>query len=115
MRATILVVESAERQRVADLRVLVGPDLRAGRLLAGSPVLDGRLGDPPLPRPYRVVRAIPSYLAPMSPTPFLWRWIVSRAISAGVIPLILPAWPNVAGRTAANFCRASIRSPRTCV
>jgi len=27
---------------------LVGPDLRAGRLLAGSPVLDGRLGDPPL-------------------------------------------------------------------
>jgi hypothetical protein len=34
--ATILVVESAERQRVADLRVLVGPDLRAGRLLAGS-------------------------------------------------------------------------------
>ena len=30
------------------------PDLRAGRLLAGSPVLDGRLGDPPLPRPYHV-------------------------------------------------------------
>ena len=41
---------------------LGGPDLRAGRLLAGSPVLDGRLGDPPLPRPYRVVRAIPSSL-----------------------------------------------------
>jgi len=32
-------------------RKMVGPDLRAGRLLAGSPVLDGRLGDPPLPWP----------------------------------------------------------------
>ncbi len=29
----------------------VGPDLRAGRFLAGSPIFDGRLGDPPLPRP----------------------------------------------------------------
>ena len=29
--------------------VLVGPDLRAGRFLAGSRTLRGRLGDPPLP------------------------------------------------------------------
>src|SRR6516162_10530829 len=27
----------------------LGPDLRAGRFLVGSSVLDGRLGDPPLP------------------------------------------------------------------
>ena len=29
--------------------VLVGPDLRAGRFLAGTLTLFGRLGDPPLP------------------------------------------------------------------
>ena len=29
--------------------VLVGPDLRAGRFLAGSRILRGRLGAPPLP------------------------------------------------------------------
>jgi hypothetical protein len=35
-----------------QMATLVGPDLRAGRLLAGSPVFDGRLGDPPYQIPY---------------------------------------------------------------
>ena len=43
-----------ERQRVADGGV-VGPNFRAGRFLAGSPVLNGRLGDPPLPRRLQIL------------------------------------------------------------
>jgi hypothetical protein len=39
-----------EKLNWLQIAALVGPDLRAGRFRAGSSVLDGRLGDPPLPR-----------------------------------------------------------------
>jgi hypothetical protein len=40
--------------------------------------------------------------------------MVTRAISAGVIPLMRPAWPSVAGRIFKNFWRASALSPAIC-
>ena len=40
-----------------------------------------------------------------------FRWISRIETAAGVMPGTRDAWPSVAGRTAARFCRASFDNP----
>ncbi len=95
---------------------------------ASSPVRDGRGRATVMIKPafrqaikgpvLRVQPAQQQPLPPVSGTPFRkpFRsqiWTIAR--SAGVMPLIRAACPNVSGRTSPSFCRASRRKPGSVV